>query len=77
MEITQQRSRAKFWILFCAVILVVAQNTSSDAVQLAGQRLAEDGSLLLGTILNNWNPKNSSRGYADYRGYEKAYASQA
>ena len=49
-----------------AVILVVAQHTDRDAVLLARQRLAEDGSNLLGTILNNWNPKSSPRAYQYY-----------
>ena len=43
-----------------AVILVVAQNTDRDAVLLAKMRLAEDGSHLLGAILNNWDPKTTS-----------------
>jgi polysaccharide biosynthesis transport protein len=55
-----------------AVVLVVAQHTSRDAVHMACQRLAEDGSLLLGTILNNWNPKHS----AVYRDYYNSYPRQ-
>src|ERR1043166_5914078 len=59
-----------------AVILVVAQHTDRDAVLMCQQRLAEDGSYLLGTILNNWNPKTSSLGnghYGEY--YKRAYSS--
>jgi receptor protein-tyrosine kinase len=52
-----------------AVILVVAQNTARDAVQTACQRLAEDGSPLLGTILNNWNPKHSTHVYSESQEY--------
>jgi len=58
-----------------AVIIVVAQNTSRDVVGTACQRLGEDGTKLLGTILNNWNPKDG-RGYSDYQSYYKAYHSQ-
>lgn len=49
-----------------AVVLVVAQHTDRAAIRLAQQRLAEDGSFLLGTILNNWNPKTGSNGYSRY-----------
>jgi capsular exopolysaccharide synthesis family protein len=55
-----------------AVILVVAQHTDRNAVLLAQQRLTEDGTYLLGTILNNWDPKTSSNGrhYGDhYKSY--------
>jgi succinoglycan biosynthesis transport protein ExoP len=56
-----------------AVILVIAQNTARNAAQTACQRLGEDGSALLGTILNNWNPKNSTHPYAKYPDYYQAY----
>ena len=56
-----------------AVVLVVAQNTARDAVQTACQRLGEDGSVLLGTILNNWNHKHSMHPYAEYQNYYKVY----
>jgi succinoglycan biosynthesis transport protein ExoP len=46
-----------------AVILVVAQNTDRDAVMLAKLRLAEDGSHLLGAILNNWDSKATNSGH--------------
>jgi succinoglycan biosynthesis transport protein ExoP len=49
-----------------AVILVVAQNTDRAAVMLAKMRLAEDGSHLLGAILNNWDPKTSASGAQYY-----------
>ena len=53
-----------------AVVLVVAQHTDRSAVRLARQHLAEDGSFLLGTILNNWNRKTGANGYRHYAGYE-------
>lgn len=52
-----------------AVILVVAQHTDRDAVALAERRLREDGSYLLGTILNNWDPKTSVNGDSAYGDY--------
>ena len=55
------------------VILVVrsAQTTSEQAAATA-QRLREDGTRVLGTILNKWDPrKNSHSGYAyAYRSYQ-------
>jgi capsular exopolysaccharide synthesis family protein len=60
-----------------AVILVVAQHTNRDVVRSACERLSADGSVLLGTILNNWNPKNSVSGYTEYKSYYKAYHDQA
>jgi len=58
-----------------AVVLVVAQHTDRAAIRLAQQRLADDGSFLLGTILNNWNPKTGSNGYGRYYGesYKRYY----
>ena len=43
------------------VILVIrAGKTSQEAACLAVQRFSEDGTQVLGTILNDWNPKASS-----------------
>jgi capsular exopolysaccharide synthesis family protein len=55
------------------VILVITQATSRDAVLHATQQLTEDGSRLLGTILNNWEPKTDSPGYQEYGGYQRRY----
>jgi capsular exopolysaccharide synthesis family protein len=51
-----------------AVILVIRANqTTRDSAQLARQRLADDGTLVLGAILNDWNPKHTaSYGYYKY-----------
>jgi Mrp family chromosome partitioning ATPase len=62
-----------------AVILVTrAGQTTRDAAVAAKDRLTEDGTRVLGTILNDWNPKQSpngyygySNGYGYYRGYSK------
>jgi polysaccharide biosynthesis transport protein len=54
------------------VILVVrVGKTTRDAAQAACQRFAEDGTKVLGTILNDWNPYKSPSGYYGYqsRGY--------
>jgi len=57
-----------------AVILVVAQHTDREAVAIAQRRLREDGSYLLGTILNNWDPRTSVHGDSEYADYYKADA---
>jgi succinoglycan biosynthesis transport protein ExoP len=56
------------------VILVIrAGQTTSESALFASQRFAEDGTRVLGTILNSWDPKTSRRygygSYADYRTY--------
>jgi capsular exopolysaccharide synthesis family protein len=60
------------------VIVVRAGQTTRDAALAVRERLAEDGTRVLGTILNDWNPKQSpngyygsSNGYGYYRGYSK------
>jgi capsular exopolysaccharide synthesis family protein len=57
------------------VILVVrAGKTTRDAIMAANQKFAEDGTRVLGTILNDWNPKNSPGGYYGYyNGYYNSY----
>ncbi len=59
-----------------AVVLVVrAGQTTRDAAMAAKERLATDGVRLLGTVLNDWNPKNSRGGYYGYySGYYKGYS---
>lgn len=54
------------------VIMVVrSSQTSRDAAVMAKQRLGEDGSPLLGVILNGWNPH--APGYSHYRNYYEGY----
>ena len=61
------------------VILVVrAGKTTRDAAVAARQRFSEDGTQILGTILNDWNPKRSPNGYYGYYnnyygGYRNGY----
>jgi capsular exopolysaccharide synthesis family protein len=57
-----------------AVILVVrAGKTTRDAALAAMCKLREDGTPVLGTVLNDWDPSSGGYGYGDYRGY-KSYA---
>jgi succinoglycan biosynthesis transport protein ExoP len=60
-----------------AVILVArAEHTTRDALMAATKRLGEDRIRVLGTILNDWNPKRSLNGYYGYyRGGYKYKAS--
>ncbi len=52
------------------VILVVrAGKTTRDAAMAARQRFSEDGTQMLGTVLNDWNPKRSPNGYYGYQNY--------
>ncbi len=54
-----------------AVLLVArASQTSRDSLRDAYQRFLEDGTAVLGTVLNDWNPKRSNR-YGYYRYYDK------
>jgi len=61
-----------------AVLLVVrARRTTRDAAMAARQRFEEDGTLVLGTILNDWDPKASGGGYYGYYksgGYYREYS---
>jgi succinoglycan biosynthesis transport protein ExoP len=54
------------------VILVVrAGQTTTESALFARQRFAEDGTRVLGTVLNSWNPKTSSGyGYGSYGNYQ-------
>jgi capsular exopolysaccharide synthesis family protein len=61
-----------------AVIMVIrAGQTTRDAAIAVRERLTEDGTRVLGTILNDWNPKQSPNGYYGYSngyGYYRGYA---
>src|SRR5204862_459355 len=62
------------------VILVVRSGkTSRDAAMAARQRFAEDGTRVLGTILNHWDPKSSPNGFynTSYKNFTKHYASRS
>ncbi len=47
------------------VLVARANETSRDSLQDACRRLTEDGTHILGAVLNDWNPKHSSR-YSHY-----------
>ena len=52
------------------VLVTRAGKTTRAAAIAARQRFAEDGTRMLGTILNDWNPKRSPNGYyGNYNGY--------
>jgi capsular exopolysaccharide synthesis family protein len=50
------------------IVVLRSGKTSRDAAMAATQRFAEDGTKILGTILNDWNPKSSPVGYYGYDG---------
>ncbi|MBV9406551.1 MAG: CpsD/CapB family tyrosine-protein kinase, partial [Acidobacteriaceae bacterium] len=51
------------------VILVIrAGHTTRDAAIAARKRFSEDGIRVIGTVLNDWNPKSSPNGYYGYHG---------
>lgn len=62
------------------VLVARAGKTTRTAAIAARQRFAEDGTRLLGTILNDWNPRHSPNGYYGsyqtnyYGGYRHVYA---
>jgi Mrp family chromosome partitioning ATPase len=50
-----------------AVIMIArSEQTTRDALLAATKRLSEDRIRVLGTILNDWNPKRSPSGYYGY-----------
>ena len=59
------------------IILVIrAGQTTPESAMFACQRFAEDGTRVLGTILNSWDPKSDGRyGYGSYD-YYQAYTAQ-
>ena len=57
-----------------AVVLVARSGkTTRDSLIASRDRFAEDRIPVLGTILNDWNPKHSAGGYYGYAGTYKAY----
>ena len=49
-----------------AILVAKAEHTTRDALVAATKRFGEDRIRVLGTILNNWNPKRSPNGYYGY-----------
>ena len=55
------------------IMIIRSGHTTKDAGFAATQRFSEDGTKVLGTILNDWNPKSAPNGYYGY--YSKYYKS--
>jgi Mrp family chromosome partitioning ATPase len=50
------------------VILVVrSARTTKETATAASQRLADDGTRVLGTVLNEWDPRRTSHAGYEYR----------
>jgi capsular exopolysaccharide synthesis family protein len=49
------------------VLVARAEQTTREALVAANQRFAEDGTPILGTILNDWNPRNARNAHYSYR----------
>lgn len=57
-----------------SVVLVLrSSKTSLEAARAARNVFAQDGTPILGTILNGWDPRTSSSGYKYYDNHYKAY----
>ena len=57
-----------------AVILILrAGQTTRGTAKAASERFLEDGTSVLGTVLNSWNPKANGYGYYDNDYYEYYY----
>jgi len=58
------------------VLVIRAGQTTTESAIFARQRFAEDGTRVLGTILNSWDPRTSGNygynGYPDYRAHTHA-----
>jgi len=55
------------------VILVIrAGQTTTESALFASQRFAEDGTRVMGTVLNSWDPtSNRHYGYGSYADYQQ------
>lgn len=58
------------------ILIARANRTSRDSIKDARRLFAEDRSRVIGAVLNDWNPKKSSRYsyYRYYEGYRQYYA---
>jgi Mrp family chromosome partitioning ATPase len=57
-----------------SVVMVIRScKTTRGAIMAACQRFSEDGTKILGTILNDWNPKHAPDGYYGYYNYKSSY----
>jgi len=57
-----------------AILILRADQTTRATASLAAQRFEQDGTRILGTILNDWDPKKAhSRSYAQYQEHYRQY----
>jgi polysaccharide biosynthesis transport protein len=56
------------------VLVFRAGRTTIESALFASRRFAQDGTRVIGTVLNSWDPQ-SARGYYGYKEYSKAYGS--
>jgi polysaccharide biosynthesis transport protein len=56
------------------VLVLRAGRTTLESALFASQRFAEDGTRVLGTVLNSWDPQNN-QGYYTYKEYSRTYGS--
>lgn len=71
MQISDARVLSR--IADASILVIRSGRTSQATAQAALQRLVEDGSAVLGTILNDWDPKATASNYAyDYKYYYKS-----
>jgi Mrp family chromosome partitioning ATPase len=54
-----------------AILVIRASATDRQTALMARQRLNDDGILVLGTILNDWDPGEKMDKYKNYYYYEK------
>jgi capsular exopolysaccharide synthesis family protein len=52
------------------ILILRAGRTTPESALYASQRFAEDGTRVLGTVLNNWGPKNN-QGYYSFKEYSE------
>ena len=55
----------------CVILVFRAGLTLHEDAMAASQRFEQDGTPVLGTILNDWDPK--AAGYGNYKGYYSHY----
>jgi succinoglycan biosynthesis transport protein ExoP len=56
------------------VLVFRAGRTTIESALFASRQFAQDGTRVIGTVLNSWDPQ-STRGYYGYKEYSKAYGS--
>jgi Mrp family chromosome partitioning ATPase len=57
------------------VLVLRAGRTTMESALFASRRFAQDGTRVIGTVLNSWDPKRTEGYYGGYKEYSKAYDS--